>query len=152
VHRLLHGPLGSTVSLTLARAGSAKHVVKLTRASVLSQSALSPRAGAGKRADGGNMSAQVGAGARAGQAHKADAAELQSLEFRPMSSDEELALAPRLPGYSSSGYSSSSDSSESSRPLVPCLPAAAPRGRVLVSVWGWVVLMPPATRLIDTIS
>ena len=43
VHRLLHGPLGSTVSITLVRAGSAKHVVKLTRASLLSQSTLSPR-------------------------------------------------------------------------------------------------------------
>jgi hypothetical protein len=51
VHRLLHGPLGSTVSLTLARAGSAKHVVKLTRASVLSQSALSPRGDTIKSAD-----------------------------------------------------------------------------------------------------
>ena len=52
-------------------------------------------AGAGKGADGGNMSAQVDAGAGAEQANKADAAELQSLEFRPMSSDEVLALAPR---------------------------------------------------------
>jgi len=49
-------------------------------------------------------------------------------------------------------HSSSSDSSESSRPLARCLPAAAPRDRLLVSVWGWVVLMPPASRLIDTIS
>jgi hypothetical protein len=61
---------------------------------------------------------------------------------------------PYLGGYygSHSSSSDSSGSSGSSRPLPPRLPAGAPRERVLVSVWGWAVLMPPTTRLIDTIS
>jgi len=63
---------------------------------------------------------------------------------------QENTTKPYLGGYYGSN-SSPSDSSELSRPLAPCLAAAAPRDRVLVSVWGWVVLMPPATRLIDTI-
>ncbi len=49
-------------------------------------------------------------------------------------------------------HSSSSDSSESLDPPPLSAPAPEPRGRFFVSEWCWVVVTPPATRLIDTIS